>query len=482
VNPCGEEPLPPFGVCNLGALNLAAFVQDGALDAAALAEHARVAIRFLDDVIDANHYFLDENRQAQLGTRRTGLGTMGLADALLLLGMRYGSDASLELIERIYRTIRDAAYDASCELAAVKGAFPRFDQDKYLQGEFIARLPRELQEKIAHRGIGNAVLLCQAPTGTTSLLAGVSSGIEPIFDVATLRRDRLGEHVIYHPLYQRWQSEHPNESLPDYFVTAADLSPEEHVVVQATIQRYTDASISKTVNAPNRHTVQEVDFLCRLADELGCKGITYYRDGSRDAALSHLDGKANGSPLAARAPEAKAQLRPRPHVLRGATHRVATPVGTAFITLNENGDTRLREVFVTVGRADSDLAADAEAIGRLISLVLRVPTDVPHHDLGAAIVDQLAGIGGSACLGFGARRVRSLADVIARVLTSHAEARVEGDSETAVRDRGDDPAVDGLTNLAIPRHRADLCPRCDEAALAWEEGCRTCHACGFSAC
>ncbi len=482
VNPCGEEGLPPFGVCNLGALNLAAFVEDGTLDYAALADHARVAIRFLDDVIDASPYFLEENRQAQLGTRRTGLGTMGLADALLMLGVRYGSDASLEIIERIYRTIRDAAYAASCDLAEEKCAFPHFDREKYLQGEFIAQLPVDLRAKIEDQGIRNAVLLCQAPTGTTSLLAGVSSGIEPIFDFALVRRDRMGEHLIYHPLYQRWQAAHPHDPLPDSFVKAADLAPEEHVIVQATIQRYTDASISKTVNAPSHHTVHDVETLYHLAYDLGCKGVTYYRDGSRDAVLSHLDAKTDGSHLVAATSDARSQLRPRPRVLRGATHRVPTPVGTAFITLNHDDAGRLREIFVTVGRAGSDLAADAEAIGRLISLVLRIPTDVPHPDLLEAIIDQLAGIGGSNSLGFGAERVRSLADAVAKVLTSHTDPIGNGDVGAPHLDGAADRPADNHRTVLVSPRTSDLCPQCGEAACVWEEGCRKCYACGFSSC
>src|SRR5439155_7366848 len=229
VHNCGEQGLPPWGVCNLGALNLSAFVENGKMDYQHLAEMSKVAMRFLDNVIDANDYFIEENRQAQLGTRRTGLGTMGLADALLAMELRYGSDESLAVIERVYETIRDAAYDSSAEIAAEKGAFPSFDRDKYLQGQFIQRLPEEIKTKIAAQGIRNAVLLTQAPTGTTSLLSGVSSGIEPVYDFAMVRRDRTGEHILYHPLLQAWRDEHPNEPTPHYFVASNDLSPEEHV-------------------------------------------------------------------------------------------------------------------------------------------------------------------------------------------------------------------------------------------------------------
>ena len=263
VNPCGEQPLPPWGVCNLGALNLAAFVQNGQMDWGKLAETSKVAMRFLDNVIDSTEYFIDENKEAQLGTRRTGLGTMGLADALIKMKVAYGNEASVPVIERIYSTIRDAAYEASADIAAEKGAFPKFDREKYMQGQFIQRLPKQLQEKIKKHGTRNAVLLTQAPTGTTSLLSGVSSGIEPVYDFAMVRRDRTGEHILYHPLLQEWRSEHPNEPTPGYFVAANDLTPEEHVRVQAAIQYYTDASISKTVNAPNNHTVEDVQTLYR---------------------------------------------------------------------------------------------------------------------------------------------------------------------------------------------------------------------------
>ena len=202
---CGEQGLPPWGVCNLGALNLSAFVEDGKMDWERLADKSKVAMRFLDNVVDANEYFIEENREAQLSTRRTGLGTMGLADALIKMCIPYGSEESVPVIERIYATIRDAAYEASSDIATEKGPFPKFDRNKYMQGQFIKRLPKAVQEKISKQGIRNAVLLTQAPTGTTSLLSGVSSGIEPVYDFAMVRRDRTGEHILYHPLLQAWR-------------------------------------------------------------------------------------------------------------------------------------------------------------------------------------------------------------------------------------------------------------------------------------
>jgi len=457
-NPCGEEPLAPWNVCNLGALNLAAFVHEGSIDLDGLAEHTRIAVRFLDDVIDVTPYFFPENEAAQWAVRRIGLGTMGLADVLIDLGVRYGSKASLDVIARIYQTIRDTAYEASADLAAEKGPFPAFDCAEYLERPFIQRLPVPIQTKIARQGMRNGVLLCQQPTGTTSLLAGVSSGIEPVFDFRLIRRDRLGEHVIEHPAYRAWQQAHPGAPLPDYFVTANQLSPKEHVRVQATIQEFTDAAISKTVNAPVTHSVTEVQRLYRLAYELGCKGITYYRDGSRPAVLSHADNvelTADG-------------LAPRPRALAGTTYRVETPVGTAFVTVNTRDaspDPEPFEVFLNVGKAGSDIAALAEAIGRLCSLCLRLPAQLPTRARVAAIVDQLAGIGGGHALGFGARRVRSLPDAVAQVL-----AEIPG----LERDRAHH-------DVAVATTPGDLCPSCGEATLYHREGCRSCP-CGFSEC
>lgn len=501
VHNCGEQGLPPWGVCNLGALNLAAFVQDGVFDYASLAEHARVALRFLDNVIDANDYFIEENRQAQLGTRRTGLGTMGLADALLAMHLRYGSAESLPTVERIYQTIRDAAYEASSDIAREKGPFPRYDREKYLQGTFIQRLPAPLQAKIAADGMRNAVLLTQAPTGTTSLLAGASSGIEPVYDFAMVRRDRTGEHILYHPLYQAWREENPGEAVPPWFVKAADLTPEEHVSVQALIQSYTDSSISKTVNAPNHHSVQEVDTLYRRAYELGCKGVTYYRDGSRDAVLTHLDEKPPAPEPTDDVEVEVPQLRPRPHLLQGVTYRAPTPVGTAFVTINSDADGNICEVFVTVGRAGSDIAADAEAIGRLISLAFRIPTALSTRSLAEAVVEQLSGIGGSGSLGFGNARVRSLADAVAKVLAEHL-----GSTRTALQASqlilpidapNDPPAIEpvegpetaeprnghnGHGKVLVGRTTGDFCPSCGQIALVNEEGCHKCYVCGFSSC
>jgi ribonucleotide reductase alpha subunit/intein/homing endonuclease len=507
VNPCGEQGLPPWGVCNLGAMNLSAFVKNGKMDYEALAETSKVAIRFLDNVIDATEYFIKENEEAQLGTRRTGLGTMGLADALIKMKIAYGSDESIPVIERIYSTIRDAAYEASADIAAEKGPFPRFESDKYMQGRFIKRLPKALQEKIRKQGVRNAVILTQAPTGTTSLLAGVSSGIEPVYDFAMIRRDRTGEHILYHPLLQEWRDKHPKEQTPHYFVSSKDLSPEEHVRVQAMVQRYTDSSISKTVNAPNEYTVEQVETLYRLAYEMGCKGVTFYRDGSRDAVLTRVEDEKKAveattetqKPAIEPVTSIQQGVKPRPPVMYGYTRNMRSPEGTVNVTINSDEQGPL-EVFITTGKAGSDIMALAEALGRLISLNLRILSPLSQVDRMKEIADQLRGIGGSRTVGFGAQQVRSLPDAVAQALELHAEmlqaSETEGEGAETEQTTSDHDIAEShhanghisgddnnrpfdLSTLTVT---GNLCPQCGNNTLIYEEGCKKCYNCGYSEC
>ena len=509
VNPCGEQGLPEWGVCNLGALNLSQFVHGGDADTAgtfdyeALADTARVAMRFLDNVVDANLYFIEENATAQLGTRRTGLGTMGLADALIKLHVPYGSAESITVVERIYATIRDNAYAASAELASEKGAFPNFHRDKFMQGRFVQRLPEVIRDRIAEVGIRNAVLLTQAPTGTTSLLSGVSSGIEPVYDFAMRRRDRTGEHILYHPLLQQWREAHPSAEYsekPEWFVSANDLTPEEHVRVQATVQAYTDSSISKTVNAPNDHTVDQVQTLYMMAYDLGCKGVTYFRDGCREGVLSHIE-----PPSAAAAPQttvvdgdrpeteavqlglgipdsASSHLFPRPRAAEGVTYRMPTPLGTMFTTITRNPGGQPFEVFMQVGKAGSDTASVTEALGRLISLILRLPSSLPPADRLQEVVDQLSGIGGGRQLGIGRNRVRSLPDAVAQVLAEFLGNDAPADGYELATDLPEPAAGSDVGHVSHRTMKADLCPECGDAALVYEEGCQKCYSCGFSEC
>ena len=358
------------------------------------------------------------------------------------------------MIERVYRTIRDAAYECSAALAVEKGPFPSWDKEKYAQGVFIERLPAALQEQIAETGTRNAVLLTQAPTGSTSLLSGVSSGIEPVYDFAFVRRDRIGEHVIYHPLLQDWKEAHPDVETPTWFVSANDLTPEDHVRVQALVQQYTDSSISKTVNAPNSHTIDDVKMLYTLAYDLGCKGITYFRDGCREGVLSHIEepdkpaeeqqAEAEAVQLGLNGLESPPQVKPRPRAMHGVTYRKPTPLGTAFVTVNHNGDERPFEVFTQVGKAGSDTAADAEAMGRLISIILRLPSPLSPVERLGQVVDQLSGIGGGRSMGLGPQRVRSLPDGIAQVLSEYLSGAPAGRRRRRGGDeRGDERAANG---------------------------------------
>ncbi|MBU2632803.1 adenosylcobalamin-dependent ribonucleoside-diphosphate reductase [Patescibacteria group bacterium] len=509
TNPCGEEGLPAWGVCNLASLNLSAFVKgysvknSGEMDYKSLAEHARTMARLQDNIIDLDKYIFPEIREIQVeGERRIGVGTMGLGDALIKMHIRYGSDESVKVIEKIYKTIRDAAYDESADLAKEKGAFKKFDADKYLKGQFIKQLPKELRAKIKEQGIRNSLLLQAAPTGSTSLLSGVSSGIEPIYEFEFTRKDRLGEHKIYHHLYEEWQNAHPGEKRPDHFVSANDLTPQDHVKVQATIQKYLDASISKTVNAPKAHTVEDVKNLYMLAYDLGCKGITYMREGSREGVLSRTEEKKEEEkPLVIQ------PIRPRPYVVQGVTYGTDTPVGKTYLTINQDDQNEPFEVFITVGKSGSDVAAMADALGRMISLNLRLNTQLGPRDRIKQIVAQLIGIGGAKSVGFGDKRVRSLPDAVAKILSTHYSFAVNG----VVEDKKPTNSLNGHANGHLKPHSPegvikveqlslaevddkvhlttepstglfDICPDCGAGSLAYEEGCRKCYSCGYSEC
>ncbi len=504
TNPCGEQPLSAWAVCNLGAMNLSAYVKNKKFDYENFAKDVQVAVRFLDDVIDDTNYFIEENEKVAKDIRRQGLGILGLADALIKMEIKYGSDESLKVIEKIFKTLRDNAYSASSDIAKEKGSFPKFNKEKYLQGWHIKRLPENIRKKIAKQGIRNAVLLTIAPTGTTSLISGVSSGIEPVYEFEFVRRDRLGEHMMYHPLYEEWKKANPREEKPEYFVSANDLTPEEHVKVQAVAQEFIDSSISKTVNAPKTHTVEDVKKLYEMAYDMGLKGITYMRDGSRQGVLERVEDKKEEKKEEVKAPIAP--VIPRPMMVEGVTYQAETPVGKTYITINHNENNEPFEVFITVGKSGSDVAAMADALGRMISLNLRLVGHLTPRDKVKQIVAQLIGIGGATSVGFGENRVRSLPDAVAKVLSRHFEFRVNGVVEDRHPANGnglhsnghapiaaDQPVKEEIVKieqltLQTPKLSEpatglhDLCPECGGATLAYEEGCRKCYACGYSKC
>ena len=511
VNPCGEEGLPPWGVCNLGSINLSAFVRGddvdkkGKFDFEGLKKTVATAVRFQDNVVDMDPYIFEGIRKTQLnGERRIGLGTMGLGDTLIKLHLRYGSDASLEFIDKVYSLIRDEAYRASVAIARQKKPFPKFDKVKYPRGKFIQQLPEDLREDIAKYGIRNSVLLMQAPTGTTSIISNTTSGIEPVYEFEFIRRDRLGVHNIRHHLYDVWFKKHEEEikdgkiERPEWFVSANDLSPEDHVRIQAIVQKYVDASISKTVNAPQAQTVEEVKKLYTLAYKLGCKGIAYMREGSRQGVLER---PSEAKPKEDKEAQAVTQplIKPRPMAVHGTTYKIATPVGTAFITINTNGGGEPLEVFINIGRAGSDIFALAEGLGRMISLALRFSSHLSPSERIKAVYTQLKGIGGARHTGFGKERVRSLPDAVAKVLGMHFG--LNGYAQEAPQTNTADVAVNGQENNQTAEKQTptlvsdtvqqpllqatdlfDICPSCGEASLAHEEGCKKCYGCGYSEC
>ncbi|OGH17996.1 MAG: ribonucleoside-diphosphate reductase, adenosylcobalamin-dependent [Candidatus Levybacteria bacterium RIFCSPHIGHO2_01_FULL_38_12] len=530
VNPCGEEGLPAWGVCNLASLNLSAFVKGyevdkpGEMDYEALAVHARIGVRFQDDVVDADQYVFPEIKQMQKeGERRIGLGTLGLADALIKMHLRYGSEEVVPVIDKIYKTIRDVAYDESIAIAREKGPFPKINIKKHLEGHFISQLPEEIKSKMKKYGIRNSMLLQAAPTGTTSLLSAASSGIEPVYEFEYYHMGRLGKQLVYHHLYGQWRKAHPQEARPDYFVAANDLTPEDHVRVQATVQKYVDASISKTVNAPSVHTVEDVKKLYMLAYDLGCKGITYMRDGSRQSILERVSEKKEEKKEIQ--PVVKAPTDPfvpRPMVVEGVTYQVESPVGKMYVTINHK-EGKPFEVFITNGKSGSDVAAMADALGRVISVFLRLSSPVPARERMRKIVSELSGLGGARSVGFGENKVRSLPDAVAKVIAKYCGFRVNGFVEdkplaTPVAGEGSNGSAkqnNGHTNerlisgsngaiapdidppvqqLAIDGREEtfavsvsntslfDLCPECGGGSLAYEEGCQKCYSCGYSAC
>ena len=528
TNPCGEQPLSPWAVCNLGAMNLAVYVdKKSGFDFDNFGKDVKVAVRFLDNVIDDTYYFYKKNEKVAKDIRRQGLGILGLADALIKMKVKYGSDESLPVIEKIFKTLRDNAYIVSSDLAVERGSFPKYNRDKYQKGFHIQRLPEEIRKKIYKQGIRNAVLLTIAPTGTTSLISGVSSGVEPVYEFEFIRNDRLGKHLMYHPLYEEFKKEHPKASKPDYFVSANDLTPEEHVRVQAVAQDYIDSSISKTVNAPKTHTVEDVKRLYELAYDSGLKGITYMRDGSRAGVLERMDDKKEEVKI----PTVQTSLPviPRPMMVEGVTYQSETPVGKTFITINHNEKKEPFEVFITVGKSGSDVTAMADALGRMISLNLRLNGALSPKERVKQVVAQLIGIGGARSVGFGENKVRSLPDAVAKVLSKHFEFRVNGiveDKKVLTNGNGISNGVsnghsnnisngvvaeltaDGvvkkseteeivkLEQLTLQSKTAevlsttdgvstglyDICPDCGAASLAYEEGCKKCYACGYSEC
>ncbi len=489
TNPCGEQPLLPFESCNLGSLNLAGLVREGDVDWERLAENVRVGVRFLDDVIDVNQYPLEEIAEATRGNRKIGLGVMGFADMLIRLGIPYDSPEALDLAEKMMKFVARESVRASEDLAAERGSFPNFSGSVFQE----QGLP----------GRRNATTTTIAPTGTISLIAGCSSGIEPLFAIAFVRNvmdnDRL---VEIHPLFEeiarregffsstlmekvvetgsvRGLKEVP-EQWQRVFVTSHDISPEWHIRMQATFQKYTENSVSKTVNFSGNASVEDVRSAFLLAWELGCKGITIYRDRSRDRQVLQAGGNADsGSDLAAAIQGAPHPLtpRPRPQTMQGITRRMVTSCGSLYVTVNQDESGRPFEVFTSMGKAGGCASSQSEAIGRLVSQGLRSGVDPDQ------IIRQLRGISCHLPRGVGKNRISSCADAVAQALQHFFHP----DADPA---RGHVPEPSDVSGQPVSfRHGSDMgllflrgaCPEC-QGTLEQEGGCSVCRNCGFSDC
>ncbi len=482
TNPCAEQPLPDGGCCNLGALNLERFVdQDGNFDFDGFKETTAIGARFLDNVIDYNldRHALEEQKQNAVNDRRVGLGILGLGDMLVKMGIQYDSDEALEMISKIMEIHRDTAYETSAELAKEKGQFPNFDWDGYSQSLFVQDLPKKLQTKIKNHGVRNCTLTTVAPTGSGAIVARVTSGVEPIFATSYKRKvkknDSLGKEfdtfTVYHPVVQEMFG--TDENLPKYVVTAHNVDPFFRVKMQGVVQKYIDSSISSTVNLAEETTVDTVADIYMTAYKADLKGITVYREGSREGILITDDKSSESEENTLENSEMKT-ARMRPSTTQGKTRRMRTGDGTLYVTVNED-ENGLCEVFTAIGKAGGTVAAQTEAISRLISLSLRSGVD-PN-----SIISQLKGISGPNPTWEDGQLILSTPDAIGRAL----ESFVNGDAiPDDTKKKAQFEIAEDSTNTSKPiaKEYGQHCSECDGNGIVNEGGCLVCKDCGWSKC
>jgi len=531
TNPCGEQWLGPYENCCLGSVNLAQHLgPEATVDWEQLRESVALATRFLDDVVTANAYVpaVPQLREAAMRARRIGLGIMGLGDLMYHVGIRYGSEEAQEFAAQVMEFVRYHSMLTSIDLAKARGPFPAIEGSIYDPDDLNWEPPSPIEpyerdfgrpavewdrvlEGIRQRGIRNAAQTTIAPTGTIATVAGCEAyGCEPVFALAYYRHvddggedlrltyaspmfeqaliragvDELTREMIFEAVL-KYGSCQGIEAVPEevrqIFVVSQDITAEEHVRMQAAMQAFVDNSLSKTCNFPPDATVEDVAKAYMLAWELGCKGLTVYITGSRSKVVLETQQTAESKELQAGVPR-QIQLwlegkKPRPQRLDGCTYQITTPLGKAFVTINENGGGAGQpfEVFITSAKAGSETAAVSEAIGRLISYLLRVASPVPPRDRLAEVVRQLAGIGGGRPTGFGPNRVLSLPDGLARALAAYLEETPDAIPQEFFIEEG---VPEDQLSLQI----GDLCPECGAAAVVNEEGCRKCYSCGFSEC
>ncbi|MDD2319782.1 MAG: vitamin B12-dependent ribonucleotide reductase [Geobacteraceae bacterium] len=465
TNPCGEQPLLPYESCNLGSINLGKMVNNGEIDWQKLAETVHLAVRFLDNVIEANNYPLPQIKEMTRANRKIGLGVMGWADLLIMLGIPYNSQEAIAVGEKVMKFINDEGHAASRTLAVERGSFPNFAGSIY--------------DKPEASPIRNATVTTIAPTGTISIIANASSGVEPLFAVSYVRQvldnnilvevnpqfEKVAkERGFYSQELMQRIAEHGTiqdmEEIPEdvrrVFVTAHDITPEIHIEMQAAFQRHTDNAVSKTVNFSNDATHDDVEKVFMLAYKLDCKGVTIYRDGSRDMqVLSTV--KKDAEPVTVDDKKViKLIKRERPKALKGWTYQMQTGCGPLYVTVNEDSS-GLFELFTTMGKAGGCAASQCEAIGRMVSLAWRSGVQARQ------VVKQLLGISCHAQSGFGDNKVLSCADAVAKAIQAHTKL---SDSEIDFEEK--------------PFERG-ACPECG-GVVEHEGGCMVCRVCGYSEC
>jgi len=547
TNPCGEQPLLPYDVCNLGSVNVGCFVRNGdfespedGIDWDAFRRVVHLSVHFLDNVIDANRYPLEDITDLAHQIRRVGLGIMGWADLLVRLGVRYDSDEGVALARTVMAFIEEETRVASERLAETRGAFPAWEDSIWGPDETCAR-DADGDRIRPHRKLRNCNLTTVAPTGTISIIAGCSGGIEPLFAVAFMRNQAgvmmpdVNEDFVARARAEGWYTselmeriaeqghihfDEVPEEVQQVFRTAHDITPEWHVRMQAAFQAHVDSAISKTTNFPFEANRKDVRKIYEMAFEMGCKGVTVYRDGSRpmqvlstgktgqeeDAGalvdLEELRGQLADS--RARTHELEGELdklrleleehdrnaaasrhkRKRPSMLTGRTMKMDSPLGDLYVTVNEDDNGKPFEVFCTLGKAGGAAMADSEAIGRLISLSLR--SGIPL----TAVRDQLRGISCDRAVGVGPQKVLSAPDAIAQALERYMSEKQGVQAELPINvpvpaaPGGGGPAAQPGHSPFVDHTATTLgaCPECGAGQLAFEEGCKRCYVCGFSEC
>jgi ribonucleoside-diphosphate reductase alpha chain len=490
TNPCGEQPLLPYESCNLGSINLSNMVRSGTINWERLGSVTDKAVHFLDNVIDMNRYTLPQIDAMTKANRKIGLGVMGFADLLVLLGIPYNSPKALEIGEKVMSFIQKRAREASRELAMERGSFPNFDGSTF-KGRWDA--------------MRNATVTTIAPAGTISIIAGTSSGIEPIFALAFIRHVLEGKELLevnpYFEALSRQEDFYSEElmrkiahsgniqnlkevpeNIRKLFVTAHDITPEDHIRMQAAFQKYTDNAVSKTVNFPHEATVDDVAKVYKLAYELGCKGVTIYRDRSRPTQVLYR-GMVSPSkdPLKEEEEFREGERKPkaRHDVIHGSTRKVHTGCGNLYVTVNEDGEGNLFEIFNQIGKAGGCAASQSEAIGRLVSLAFR--SGIEPED----IVRQLKGISCHTPVWYREGKILSCSDAVAKAIEWH------------LKEKERRPKTETEMRTSIPKHppkeergysqqslglifQRGACPECG-GPLIFEEGCAKCF-CGYSDC